>query len=93
MALADPFKGCFSGAQVTKEVKVVSDEAPSHERVQMSALDTGAIVLSLFPTFVFVFQKKIDFDSLHAAAKELLKHNPLFGGRWSAAPLHRRVLI
>ena len=81
MALADPWKGCFSGAQVTKEVTVVSDEAPSHERVKLSALDTAPIILSLFPTFVFVFKEGIDFDRLHAAAKELLKRNLLFSGR------------
>ena len=81
MALADPWKGGFAGAHVTKEVTVVSDEAPSHERVQLSALDTGAVILSLFPTFVFIFKKCIDFDRLHAAAKEHLKRNPLFSGR------------
>ena len=81
MAYVSPWKSCFPGARITKQVNVRADEDPSGERVRMSTLDSSLAVAPLFPIFMLVFKQAIDFDRLHGAAKELLRRYPMYSGR------------
>ena len=77
----DPWAGRFEGARLVEQVTVVADDPSGSDRVRLSKLDTGVVIMSSVPTFVFVFEKGLDFARLHLAARALLIRYPVFAGR------------